>query len=85
MQPMVPCPPNRIIKILLPTNDIRFPLKVNEVPIPNWDPNMVQPGRSDLAEIVLGYPCVPVVLKRTRSCVSVLVLTEGVLIDDTGV
>lgn len=46
---------------------------------------MVQPGRRDLPEIILGDERVPMILQRTRRCASILILRKRPLVDDAAV
>ena len=68
----------------LPLN-VRLATRYVEGPVSDGQANVVEPGGGDGCKICLRYPRVPVALEGGGGFRAVLVLTEGVLVDDATV
>ncbi len=83
LQPVRPRPADSLIEIVRLTLNVRFPTGDIVRPEPNRYPDMIETGSSDLTEVILGDPGVPVIDQCVVCRVVVLILAEGILVNDT--
>ncbi len=82
LETMIPRPTDSMVEIVRLALDVGFPSRDIVCPVTDRNANIIQASRSNLTEIVLGDPGVPVADECGVCCVVVLVLTEGIFVDN---